>query len=161
MSSASASIDLSSLSLGEVVTTGKGAKLIPLSRTGGEAVIWQPRDALTVLFEPSAYNKPDATRVNLCFAVASSLADFDKWCVANLAAESPRLFGSQLTMEEVASRYQPILRVREATGSQSLRVKISTTGRAAVRIWSPMGAPISAPPSWSQCNAKCRMASRS
>ena len=161
MSSASASIDLSSLSLGEVLTTGKGAKQIPLSRTGGEAVLWQPRDALTVLFEPSAYNQPDATRVNLCLsvtpAVASSLADFDKWCVANLAAESPRLFGSQLTMEEVASRYQPILHVHEATGSQSLRVKMNTTGRAAVRIWSPMGTPISAPPSWSQCNAKCRI----
>ena len=161
MSSASASIDLSSLSLGEVLTTGKGAKQIPLSRTGGEAVLWQPRDALTVLFEPSAYNQPDATRVNLCLsvttAVASSLADFDKWCVANLAAESPRLFGSQLTMEEVASRYQPILRVHEATGSQSLRVKMNATGRAAVRIWSPMGTQISAPPSWSQCSARCRI----
>ena len=62
-----------------------------------------------------------------------------------------------MTKEEVASRYQPILRIHEATGSQSLRVKMNTTGRAAVRIWSPMGTPISAPPSWSQCIAKCRI----
>ena len=83
--SASATIDLGSLALGELQTTGKGAKQIPLSTIGGEAVLWQPKDALTVLFEPSAYNQLDATRVNLCLSVtpgfASSLADFDEWCV--------------------------------------------------------------------------------
>ena len=69
MSSASATIDLASLALGDVTTTGKGAKQIPLSTIGGEAVIWRPKDALTVLFEPSAYNQPDATRVNLCLSI--------------------------------------------------------------------------------------------
>ena len=85
MSSASANIDLASLALGDVVTTGKGAKQIPLSTSGGEAVVWRPKDALTVLFEPSAFNQPDATRVNLCLsvtpAVVSSLQDFDECCV--------------------------------------------------------------------------------
>ena len=66
MSSASATIDLASLALGDVATTGKGAKQIPLTTIGGEAVIWRPKDSLTLLFEPSAYNQPDATRVNLC-----------------------------------------------------------------------------------------------
>ena len=161
MSSASAIIDLASLALGELQTTGKGAKQIPLSTDGGEAVIWTPKDALTVLFEPSAYNQPDATRVNLCLsvtpAVVSSLQDFDAWCVNTLAAESPRLLGSVLSAEEVRNRFQPTLRTHEATGSQSLRLKMNMTGRAAVRIWSPMGTQISAPPSWSQCSAKCRV----
>ena len=161
MSSASAIIDLASLALGELQTTGKGAKQIPLSTIGGEAVIWTPKDALTVLFEPSAYNQPDATRVNLCLsvtpAVVSSLRDFDEWCVNTLAAESPRLLGSVLSAEEVRNRFQPTLRTHEATGSQSLRLKMNTTGRAAVRIWSPVGTQISAPPSWSQCNARCRI----
>ena len=161
MSSASANIDLASLALGDVVTTGKGAKQIPLTTIGGEAVIWRPKDGLTVLFEPSAYNQPDATRVNLCLSVtpsvAASLADLDEWCVNTLAAESPRLLGSQLSVEEVRNRFQPTLRTHEASGSQSLRLKINTSGRAAVRIWSPMGTQISAPPSWSQCSAKCRI----
>ena len=69
MSSASANIDVASLVLGDVVTTGKGAKQIPLSTIGGEPVVWKPKDSLTVLFEPSAYNQPDATRVNLCLSV--------------------------------------------------------------------------------------------
>ncbi len=161
MSSASANIDLASLTLGDVATTGKGAKQIPPTTIGGEAVIWRPKDSLTVLFEPSAYNQPDATRVNLCLSVtpsvAASLTDLDEWCVNTLAAESSRLLGSQLSVEEVRNRFQPTLRTHEASGSQSLRLKMNTTGRTAVRIWNPMGTQISAPQSWSQCSAKCRI----
>ena len=161
MSSASATIDLASLALGDVATTGKGAKQIPLTTIGGEAVIWRPKDSLTVLFEPSAYNQPDATRVNLCLSVtpsvAASLTELDEWCVNTLAAESSRLLGSQLSVEEVRNRFQPTLRTHEASGSQSLRLKINTSGRTAVRIWNPMGTQISAPQSWSQCSAKCRI----
>lgn len=161
MSASSATVDLDSLNLGDVVITGKGAKQIPLTLASGEGVLWQPKDALPVLFEPSAYNQPDATRVNLCLsvtpAVASFLTDFDEWCVTTLAAQSPRLFGSQLSVEEVRNRFQPTLRVHEATGSQSLRLKMNLSGRASVRIWSPMGTPISAPPSWVQCTARCRI----
>ena len=160
MTSSSANINFAALALGDVVVTGKGAKQIPLS-IGGEPVIWQPRDALTVLFEPSAFNQPDATRVNLCLsvtpAVVSSLQDLDEWCVNTLAAESSRLLGSQLSVEEVRNRFQPTLRTHEASGSQSLRLKINLSGRAAVRIWTPMGTQTSAPPSWSQCSAKCRI----
>ena len=158
----SAMIDTASLApLGDVVTTGKGAKQIPLSTLSGEAVIWTPKEALTVLFEPSAYNQPDATRVNLCVsvtpAVVSSLRDFDEWCVNTLAAESARLLGSTLSVEEVRNRFQPTLRTHEGSGSQSLRLKMNTAGRAAVRVWSPVGTQVSAPPSWSQCSAKCRI----
>ena len=160
MTSASANIDFSSLALGDVVVTGKGAKQIPLS-IGGDPVIWKPRDALTVLFEPSAFNQPDATRVNLCLsvtpAVASALQELDEWCINTLAAESSRLLGSQLSVEEVRNRFQPTLHTHEASGSQSLRLKINLSGRAAVRIWTPVGTQTSAPPSWSQSSAKCRI----
>jgi len=160
MTSASANIDFSSLALGDVVVTGKGANQIPLS-IGGEPVIWKPKDALTVLFEPSAFNQPDATRVNLCLSVTptvvSSLQDLDEWCINTLAAESSRLLGSQLSVEEVRNRFQPTLRTHEASGSQSLRLKINLSGRAAVRIWTPMGTQTSAPSSWSQSSAKCRI----
>ncbi len=83
MTSSSANIDFAALALGDVVVTGKGAKQIPLSAIGGEPVIWKPKDALNVLFEPSAYNQPDATRVNLCLSVtptvASALQELDEW----------------------------------------------------------------------------------
>ena len=161
MSSTNATIDISSLALGDVVTTGKGAKQIPLSTISGDPVIWRPKDALTVLFEPSAYNQPDATRVNLCLsvtpAVVSCLQDLDEWCVSTLAAQSSKLLGSQLSAEEVRHRFQSTMRVHEASGSQSLRLKMNLSGRAAVRIWSPLGVQVSAPQSWSQCSAQCRI----
>ena len=161
MSSASANIDVASLVLGDVVTTGKGAKQIPLSTLGGEPVVWKPKDSLTVLFEPSAYNQPDATRVNLCLSVTpalvSSLQDFDEWVVTTLAAQSSKLLGSQLSVEEVRNRFQTTLRTHEASGSQSLRLKLNLSGRAAVRVWNPMGAQTSAPPCWAQCSAKVRI----
>ena len=90
-------------------------------------------------------------------AVASSLTELDEWFVNTLAAESCRLLGSQLSVEEVRKRFQPTLRTHEASGQQSLRLKMNTTGRSAVRIWNPMGTQISAPESWSQCSAKCRI----
>ncbi len=77
--------------------------------------------------------------------------------MTTLAAQSPRLLGSQLSAEEVRNRFQPPLRTLEATGSQSLRLKMNLLGRAAVRLWSPMGTQISAPPPWSRCSAKCRI----
>ena len=131
------------------------------SGTGGEDIVWKPKDTLTVLFEPSAYNQPDATRVNLCLSVtpsiAASLTELDEWFVNTLAAESSRLLGSQLSVEEVRKRFQPTLRTHEASGQQSLRLKMNTSGRSAVRIWNPMGTQISAPSSWSQCSANCRI----
>ena len=160
MTSSSANIDFASLALGDVVVTGKGAKQIPLS-VNGEPVLWQPRDALNVMFEPSAFNDPDATRVNLCLsvtpAVASDLQEIDEWCINTLAAESARLLGSQLSVQEVRNRFQPTLRIHEASGSQSLRLKMNLSGRAAVRIWTPVGTQTSAPPSWSHSSAKCRI----
>ena len=160
MTSSSANIDFSSLALGDVATTGKGAKQIPLS-IGGDSVVWKPRDALNVLFEPSAYNQPDATRVNLCLsvtpAVAASLAELDEFCINTLAAESSRLLGSQLSVQDVRNRFQPTLRTHEASGSQSLRLKMNFSGRAAVRIWTPVGKQTAAPPSWSNSSAKCRI----
>ena len=161
MSPASAIIDTTALSLGDVVVTGKGAKQIPLISKHGESITWNPQDFLTVLFEPSAYNQPDATRLNLCLsvtpAVARSLSAFDEWLTTTLAAESPRLFGTTLTVEEVRGKFLPTLRTHEATGSQSLRLKMNMTGRSRLRIWDMSRNPISAPPSWTQCSAKCKI----
>jgi hypothetical protein len=161
MSSASANIDTTVLTLGDVVVTGKGAKQIPLISKNGEAVTWNPTDFLTVMFEPSAYNQPDATRLNLCLsvtpAVARSLSAFDEWLTTTLAAESLRLFGTTLSVEEVRGKFLPTLRTHEATGSQSLRLKMNTTGRSRVRLWDMTRNPISAPPSWTQCSAKCKI----
>ena len=75
MSSASATTDIGSIALRDIVTTGKGAKQIPLSTLGDKAVIRRPKDALTVLLEQSGPNQPDATHVNLSLSVTPAVVN--------------------------------------------------------------------------------------
>lgn len=162
MSAIMSTLDTSAFSLGDVVVSGKGARQIPLLFGDGESVItWCPRDAMQVLFEPSAFNDPSASRVNLCLsaspAIAQCLHDFHEWLVNTVALESKRLFGVALSVEDVRARMQPMLRTHEASGSQSLRVKLSLAGRSRVRLWDTAKNPISPPASWTHCTAKLKI----
>ena len=51
--------------LGDLTISSKGARAIPVSTKSGQPLIWMHNEALTVCYQPSAYNDPDATRVNL------------------------------------------------------------------------------------------------
>ena len=142
-------IPLDSLTAGDVFVTGKGAKQIPLA-LDGEAVLWQPKEWLTMPWEPSAFNNPEATRLNLVFnatpATADSLRALDEWSVSTLTEHSERLLGQKLSKEEVAKRYQPSLKTHEASGMQSWRVKMNTTGRSATRLWDTFKTSLTSPP---------------
>jgi hypothetical protein len=56
-----------------------------LAYRDGTAVQWQPQEPLAAPWKQSAYNEPDATRVNVSFApsqeVLSELKSFDDWSV--------------------------------------------------------------------------------
>ena len=51
---------------GEVALLGKGAKVAPLT-SNGTALKWTP-GSLQVLFQPKAFNDPNASRVSVCFS---------------------------------------------------------------------------------------------
>ena len=86
-------IDCSRLLCQDVIQT---ARDIPLVLKDGGGVLWQPLGPLTPLWEPSAYNETEATRVNISFAptqeVLEELRVFDEWSVDTLSSESARLF---------------------------------------------------------------------
>ena len=159
---APAEIDTSRLACQDIFTTSKGAKTIPLAYKDGKAVIWQPRQPLAVLWEPSAFNDETATRLNISFAptpeVTKELQAFDAWCVDTLVLESARLLGKTLDRDEVRRRYQPALRVSEKTGATSLRCKMNTAGRNVVKCWDTFRAPRSLPESWTTCAVTPRVA---
>ena len=159
---APAEIDTSRLACQDAYTSSKGAKTIPLAYRDGTAVVWQPRQPLAPLWEASAYNDDAATRLNISFAptpeVTSTLKNFDSWCIDTLVAESTRLFGGTLDKEEVQRRYQPALRTHEKTGTTSLRLKMNTAGRNAVKCWDTFRAPRSLPESWTSCAVTPRIA---
>lgn len=154
-------IPLSSLQVGETFTTGKGAKQIPLT-VGGDAVLWQPKQWLSIPWEPSAFNNPEATRVNLVFhgtpAILDSLRALDEWSISTLSEKSEALFGQVISKEEMERRFQPTVKTHEASGMQSWRVKMNTTGRGATRLWDSFHNSMPSPPeSWTTCSAKARV----
>ena len=118
----SANIDLKNLKLGELITSGKGAKSIQLTTIDGKAVIWQQSECLMPCFEPSAFNDPDATRVNLSVTPSDSiekhLKALDSFLASQLATDSTKYFGQILTSQQVIERMQPSIRVSEQKPSQ-------------------------------------------
>ena len=154
-------IDCSRLFCQDVIQTARGAKQIPLVLTDGGAVLWQPLGALTPLWEPSAYNEPEATRVNISFAptqeVLEELRVFDEWSVDTLSSESARLFVTKLDREDVKRRYQSALKVQEQTGATSFRCKLNLAGRSAVECWDTFRNLRSPPESWTNCAVNPRI----
>ena len=69
----SANIDLKNLKLGDLLVSAKGAKTIPLTTLDGKPRIWLPAECLTPIFEPSAFNDPEASRVNLSLTPSDSI----------------------------------------------------------------------------------------
>lgn len=104
----SAEIDTGRILLADTFTSGRGAKQILLSYRDGGAVEWQPRQALSVQWEPSAFNDETATRLNICFTpspeVVQQLERFDEWAVQALSEQSQRLSGTALPVEEIKRR---------------------------------------------------------
>ena len=154
-------IPLDSLQLGEVFLTGKGAKQIPLS-IANEPVLWQPNEWLTIPWTPSAFNNPEANRVNLVFnatpgsADVTSLHALDEWSINILSEKSEKLFGKAITKEQMRSRFQPSVKTHEASGMQTWRCKMNTVGKGATRLWDTFRNPIPSPVDcWTQCTAKC------
>ena len=87
-------LETSSLSLGELQISSKGAKQIPL-HSSGEPLTWRP-GPLRVQWEPKAFNDPDASRVAICFqstdAVANYMQQLEGWVLKTLAPAPKRYF---------------------------------------------------------------------
>ncbi len=106
----------SSLSVGDVQVSGKGAKSCPISLEGKAAIAVFPE--LEVAFEPTGFNDPDASRVNLVFkqppdAVLTEMHALDDWIVKTAAADSQKLFGKARSEEVLRDAYQPIVKTNE------------------------------------------------
>ena len=60
---------------------------------------------MSVLWQPQAYNDPEATRGNISFAptpeVSSFVESFDAWLCEAMAQSSQRLLGAKLAVDDV------------------------------------------------------------
>ena len=147
---------ISDISLGEATTSSKGAKAIPLV----VPLILQP-GPLRVVWKPSAFQQPDASRVNICFALddaASAYFQTVDMALLKLLSDDPKkYFGQPLTYEQIRERYQPAIKVSEK-GYTTLKAKMNLTGPAKVRCWSSEKTPREMPLDWGMADVSPRLA---
>jgi hypothetical protein len=119
------------LTLGDVTTSGKGAKTAPFYVNQGPADFTLP--ALQIAFEPSAYQNDDATRVNLVLKVGlvhePDLSKIDEWILDAVSADPVKYFGKAKSRESIEETYTPCLRKSEKWGSQ-FKAKVNMPGSA-------------------------------
>ena len=124
--------------LGDLIVSSKGAKQIPVTNKAGSPLIWMHDESLSVCYQPSAFNDPDATRVNICLGTTDSLAEqlksLDSSLVTAIAADSKKYFGQTLSVEEVMNRMQSSVRVPEK-GFTHWRCKLNLSGRGKVQCY--------------------------
>ena len=153
------SLFVDALTLGDVTTSGKGAKTAPFTCNGGPADFTLP--ALQIAFEPSAYQSEEATRVNLVLKVSlvheTDLATIDEWILKTVAADPVKFFGKAKSRENLVETYTPCLKKTEKWGSQ-LKMKLNLPGSAGgVRIWAVDKQPRGPPDAWAGCYVESRV----
>ena len=152
------SLDVSAIKLGALQVSAKGAKQVSIFDLHDRSIFLQ-LGPLSALFEPSAFNDPSASRVNLCLStnevVEETLQKLDNRIIELLAAESCQYFGTALTSAQVLERMQPSIRVSDK-GYKSCRLKMNVSGRARVALYDMNRQPREAPESWvgASCTAK-------
>ena len=155
----SLTFDTSKLAFAPLVTTSKGAKQLPALYTNGTAVVWSPNELLEVMYEPSAYNDPEANRVTLCVnpseAVCETISAMEEWCIQTLASNPP-LLGVQMAPELVRERFVSCLKTSEK-GYRTLRMKMNKAGRYALQCYDLDKEKRERPDTWRGCSIQPRI----
>lgn len=152
-----AALDFAALSLGEIVTSGKGAKTCPITWAGQP--LMTNLAPMPVCFEPSAYGDESATRVNIVFraddTVAAWLDELDEWVLQQAAKQSVRFFGKAKTVEQLGETYQPIVK-RSSKYPAQIKAKMNLAEPGKTKIWSD-GIQRDAPDVWVGCLVQPRI----
>ena len=126
--------------------------------------------ALRSPFDASAYNDPDATRVNLSLEIGSEQQDIIDWCasldawvVQYCSKNCRRMLGKDYAMEsELRPLYYSPLKANEKYGTHLFKMKMNKgTGRHAVRIWNKGGLKREPPPDWAGLTVQPRVVLKS
>ena len=148
--------DLEALFLSDPVTSAKRAKTSALS-CNGVPIVWHP-EVQRVVYEPSAFQNEDVSRVNLVMQASPQaievLSALDARMIEICTENSARLFGKTLTQEEVALRYTPCLKKSEKGYEPTFKAKINLSGRGKLKCWNSSRELREAPESWTGCSVK-------
>ena len=149
--------ELGFLTLGELFTSGKGAKSLPVTYSGNHPIQWTP-EPQQVAFEPSAFGGEDVARVNLVMTATSETSDIlcelDERMVTLVTENSGRIFGKTLTRVEVEQRFTSSVKFSEKGYASTFKCKINLSGRGAIQCWDADRNKREPPTSWVQCRVQ-------
>ena len=151
--------DVSTLTVGEIVVSGKGSKTAPIQCNGQEVVLTLEAP---VAFEPSAYGDADksATRVNFVLRPSKQdmewLREVDEFVIATLARDSARYFGKPRTPDQIREAFTPSVKESDKY-PPTFKTKINQDGAGRVKIWDDEGHPRDAPEIWREAVVKARV----
>ena len=139
--------------LGVIGSTSKGVKVVSIQQASGEALTFRPSEPLRVLFEPSAFKDPTATRVNLVMQASPDTQEYlqglDDWVRQTIRKNGQLLFKKDIGNPD--EYYKPSLITSEKY-EPSFKVKINLGGPRSVRCWTPDKEAREAPAAWAMCN---------
>ena len=148
-------IETNGLTLGEISLSGKGAKSVSIM----PATMWSPGE-LRVLWQPSGFNDPSATRVAISFMstpeVDADVLQLESYVLGVLATNPQKYFGQELTITQLKERFVSAIKTSDK-GYKSLRAKMNFTGRGAVTCWDEQKAKREPPEDWTACSVKPRL----
>ena len=91
------------IQLGELLTNTKGGKSVPLRGEGSGPPVWQSAEAQKIIWQPAAFNDPEAKRVPVCLepeeTAVAQLQEIERQVVELLSQQSFRdskIFGKGL-----------------------------------------------------------------
>ena len=149
-------LNVSNLSMGDLVTSKRGTKSAPLS-CANKPIVWIP-DAQNVAFELKSFNNDE--RMSLVMkaspAANETLSALDEQIVQQCFAESQRIFGKNLTLDEVRLRYHPCLKLSDKGYEPTFKAKIALTGTGAIKCWTADKTTCKLPSSWVGCTVQPR-----
>jgi hypothetical protein len=155
--------DLDALTLGDVTVTGRGAKQVGICGPNSQIAAWT-LDAMSVAYEPSAYQDPQATRVNIVFRPTPEILSFmdalDNWVLEQVASNSERIVGKPRSDAQLRDMYQPIVKRSEKFPPQ-IKSQVNLEAPSALRCWDLEKNPRAAPSLWRDAVVKPRLWLRS
>ena len=143
--------ETSALSFGDLSSSGKGAKTVPLL---GQNTTYSPGE-LKCLWEPKSIDGSDQNRVSISFQltpeVEADVLALETWVIQTLSANSRKYLGQDLTEVQVRDRFVSAIKTSEK-GYKSLRAKMNFVGRSGVQIWDQHKQKREIPDDWLACS---------
>ena len=145
------------------VASAKNGQKTALITKNGKPAIWYLPGLAQPLWQPSAFSNSlsgeTSGRLSLCLKSTEDLLReaqlIDEWAIQYAAADSERLFGKKLSLDQVKDRYNGIFKQSDKY-DPFVKVKVASD-KGAPTYWSPEKTQRGPPEDFTLCSLQCHV----